>query len=143
MNESSAHAAPLAHNDEIDAVTLEVLRNALEATADEMGAVLRLTAFSPNIKERMDASCAVFDADARLVAQAEHVPVHLGSMLSAIGVTMKTVDILEPADIIIVNDPFIGGAHLPDVTLIAPVHLGERLIGYVATRAHHADVGGM
>jgi len=143
MNESSAHAAPLAHNDGIDAVTLEVLRNALEATADEMGAVLRLTAFSPNIKERMDASCAVFDADARLVAQAEHVPVHLGSMLSAIGVAMKTVDILEPADIIIVNDPFIGGAHLPDVTLIAPVHLGERLIGYVATRAHHADVGGM
>jgi len=143
MNESSPRAAPLIHNDEIDAVTLEVLRNALEATADEMGAVLRLTAFSPNIKERMDASCALFDADARLVAQAEHVPVHLGSMLSAIGVTMKTVDVLEPADIIIVNDPFIGGAHLPDVTLIAPVHLGERLIGYVATRAHHADVGGM
>ncbi|MGO8865000.1 MAG: hydantoinase B/oxoprolinase family protein [Alphaproteobacteria bacterium] len=143
MNETSARAAPPVHNDEIDAVTLEVLRNALEATADEMGAVLRLTAFSPNIKERMDASCAVFDADARLVAQAEHVPVHLGSMLSAIGVTMKTVDVLEPADIIIVNDPFIGGAHLPDVTLIAPVHLGERLIGYVATRAHHADVGGM
>ena len=129
--------------DSIDPVTLEVLRNALEATAQEMGGVLKLTSFSPNIKERMDASCAVFDAAAQLVAQAEHVPIHLGSMLRAVGPTVAAVGTLAPGDIVIVNDPFVGGAHLPDVTLIAPVHAGDALIGYVATRAHHADVGGM
>jgi N-methylhydantoinase B len=129
--------------DGIDPVTLEVLRNALEATAQEMGGVLKLTSFSPNIKERMDASCAIFDAAAQLVAQAEHVPIHLGSMLRAVGPTVAAVGTLAPGDIVIVNDPFVGGAHLPDVTLIAPVHAGDALIGYVATRAHHADVGGM
>jgi len=127
----------------IDPVTLEVLRNALEATAQEMGGVLRLTSFSPNIKERMDASCAIFDSEAQLVAQAEHVPIHLGSMLKAVGPIIAAVGPLAPGDVIIVNDPFVGGAHLPDITLIAPVHAGEALIGYVATRAHHADVGGM
>src|SRR5262245_21976182 len=126
-----------------DPVTLEVLRNALEATAQEMGAVLKLTSFSPNIKERMDASCAIFDAEAQLIAQAEHVPIHLGSMLKAVGPTIAAVGTLEPGDVIITNDPFVGGAHLPDVTLIAPVHAGDRLLGYVATRAHHSDVGGM
>jgi N-methylhydantoinase B len=126
-----------------DPVTLEVLRNALEATAQEMGAVLKLTSFSPNIKERMDASCAIFDAEARLIAQAEHVPIHLGSMLKAVGPTIAAVGTLEPGDVVIVNDPFVGGAHLPDVTLIAPVHAGGALLGYVATRAHHSDVGGM
>jgi N-methylhydantoinase B len=129
--------------DTIDPVALEVLRNALEATAQEMGGVLRLTSFSPNIKERMDASCAVFDANAQLVAQAEHVPIHLGSMLKAVGPTITAVGPLAPGDVIIVNDPFVGGAHLPDITLIAPVHAADTLIGYVATRAHHADVGGM
>src|SRR5262245_42589967 len=126
-----------------DPITLEVLRNALEATAQEMGGVLKLTSFSPNIKERMDASCAIFDAAAQLVAQAEHVPIHLGSMLRAAGPTVAAVGTLAPGDIVIVNDPFVGGAHLPDVTLIAPVHAGDALIGYVASRAHHADVGGM
>jgi N-methylhydantoinase B len=129
--------------DIIDPVTLEVLRNALEATAQEMGGVLKLTSFSPNIKERMDASCAIFDADAQLVAQAEHVPIHLGSMLKAVGPTIAAVGPLAARDVVIVNDPFVGGAHLPDITLIAPVHAGDALIGYVATRAHHADVGGM
>src|SRR6476661_3771149 len=116
----------------IDPVTLEVLRNALESIADEMGAVLKRTSFSPNIKERMDASCAVFDANAQLVAQAEHVPVHLGSML-------RSVEAVEDGDVIIVNDPFTNGSHLPDITVVAPVFApkdqGGRHIAYVATRA--------
>jgi N-methylhydantoinase B len=131
----------------IDPITLEVLRNALESVADEMGAVLKRTSFSPNIKERMDASCAVFDAAAQLVAQAEHVPVHLGSMLVAVKATIAKVGQVDEGDVVIVNDPFTGGSHLPDITLVAPVHVaqGESQVhfGYVATRAHHADVGGM
>jgi N-methylhydantoinase B len=127
----------------IDPITLEVLRNALESIADEMGAVLKRTSFSPNIKERMDASCAIFDAEAQLVAQAEHVPVHLGSMLRAVSATVAAVGGTEEGDVVIVNDPFTGGSHLPDITVVAPVHAKRRHIGYVATRAHHADVGGM
>ncbi len=127
----------------LDPITLEVLRNTLEATAQEMGAVLKLTAFSTNIKERMDASCAIFDSRARLVAQAEHVPVHMGSMLAAIGATLAAIDPLEEGDVIVVNDPFVAGAHLPDVLLVAAVYAEGVLIGYVATRAHHADVGGL
>src|SRR5205809_164621 len=127
----------------IDPITLEVLRNALESIADEMGAVLKRTSFSPNIKERMDASCAIFDAEAQLVAQAEHVPMHLGSMLRSVEATIAAVGRVEEGDAVIVNDPFIGGSHLPDITLVAPVHAEGRHIGYVATRAHHADVGGM
>ena len=130
-------------NTSFDPITLEVLRNALEATAQEMGAVLKLTAFSPNIKERMDASCAIFDANAQLVAQAEHVPVHLGSMLRAVSTTVAAVDSLAEGDVILVNDPFIGGSHLPDVMVIAPVFGDGALIGYAATRAHQADIGGM
>ncbi len=131
------------HMPRFDPITLEVLRNALEATAQEMGGTLKLTSFSPNIKERMDASCAIFDAKAQLIAQAEHVPVHLGSMLKAVGPTLAAVGRLDRGDVVIVNDPFVGGAHLPDITLIAPAHVGDTLIGYVATRAHHSDVGGM
>ena len=127
----------------IDPITLEVLRNALESIADEMGAVLKRTSFSPNIKERMDASCAIFDVEAQLVAQAEHVPVHLGSMLRAVSATVAAVGGVGEGDVVIVNDPFTGGSHLPDITLVAPVHAEGRHIGYVATRAHHADVGGM
>src|SRR6266699_6251066 len=127
----------------IDPITLEVLRNALESIADEMGAVLKRTSFSPNIKERMDASCAIFDAEAQLVAQAEHVPVHLGSMLRSVEATIAAAGRVEEGDVVIVNDPFTGGSHLPDITLVAPVHAEGRHIGYVATRAHHADVGGM
>src|SRR5215212_11944768 len=127
----------------IDPVTLEVMRNALESIADEMGAVLKRTSFSPNIKERMDASCAIFDAEAQLVAQAEHVPVHLGSMLRAVSATVAAVGRVEEGDVVIVNDPFTGGSHLPDITVVAPMHLEKRHLGYVATRAHHADIGGM
>src|ERR1051325_7842613 len=127
----------------IDPITLEVLRNALESIADEMGAVLKRTSFSPNIKERMDASCAIFDAEAQLVAQAEHVPVHLGSMLRAVRATVDAVGAIEEGDVVIVNDPFTGGSHLPDITIVAPGHFEHRHLGYVATRAHHADIGGM
>ncbi len=127
----------------LDAATLEVLRNALDATAEEMGAVLRRTAFSPNIKERMDASCAIFDRRAQLVAQAEHVPVHLGSMLTALAPTLADSPPLGPGDVLIVNDPFVAGAHLPDVLFVSAVHAQGVHIGYVATRAHHSDVGGM
>src|SRR3954451_13591684 len=138
--------APLRRN-VIDPITLEVLRNALESIADEMGAVLKRTSFSPNIKERMDASCAIFDAQAQLVAQAEHVPVHLGSMLRAVGAMVEAAGAGDEGDVLIVNDPFTGGSHLPDITVVAPVHVptdrGGRHLGYVATRAHHADVGGM
>src|SRR6202166_1178262 len=146
MNDTSAQA--LARPNTIDPVTLEVLRNALESIADEMGAVLKRTSFSPNIKERMDASCAIFDSAAQLVAQAEHVPVHLGSMLRSVEATIAAVGTVEEGDVVIVNDPFTGGSHLPDITIVAPVYVeakGQttRHIGYVATRAHHADVGGM
>lgn len=126
-----------------DPIRLEVLRNALEATAQEMGVVLKCTSFSPNIKERMDASCAIFDADAALVAQAEHVPVHLGSMLRAVAPTLARLPPLVEGDVVIVNDPFVAGAHLPDITLIAPVFVESHCIAYVASRAHHSDVGGM
>ena len=132
----------------IDAITLEVLRNALQSVAEEMGAVLRNTSFSPNIKERMDASCAIFDAHGELVAQAEHVPVHLGSMLVALKQILSSSaerypNGLDAGDIILINDPFIGGAHLPDITVVAPIFHQQQLIGYIANRAHHADVGGM
>lgn len=130
-------------SNQIDAITLEVLRNALESVAEEMGAVLKLTSYSPNIKERMDASCAVFDRDAQLVAQAEHVPVHLGAMLRAVSRIVADIEPLEEGDVVVVNDPFVNGAHLPDISLVAPVFLEGRLAGYVSNRAHHSDVGGM
>lgn len=142
MSRDNGAAVELRRND-IDAITLEVLRNALESVADEMGAVLKLTSFSPNIKERMDASCSIFDAAAQLVAQAEHVPVHMGAMLRAVQATVAAAGPIDPGDVIIVNDPYVGGAHLPDITLVAPVDIGTRRIAYVATRAHHSDVGGM
>jgi len=126
-----------------DAITLEVLRNALDSIAEEMGETLRLTSFSANIKERMDASCAVFDAKAELIAQAEHVPVHIGSMARALSATIADLPPLDEGDVVIANDPFVAGAHLPDILLMAPVFVDSRLIAYVATRAHHADVGGM
>ncbi|QTD94935.1 hydantoinase B/oxoprolinase family protein [Burkholderia anthina] len=126
-----------------DPIAMEVLRNALEASAQEMGFVLKQTAFSPNIKERMDASCALFDSQAQLIAQAEHVPVHLGSMLKAVGPTLQQSGPLVEGDVLIINDPFIAGAHLPDITVLAPIHFEGTLIGYAASRAHHSDVGGM
>lgn len=107
-----------------------------------MGANLRRSAFSPNIKERLDESCALFDAAGRLIAQAEHIPVHLGAMPSAVEAAATDFPELEPGDQIIVNDPYRGGSHLPDITLIAPFFWKEKLKGYAVNRAHHADVGG-
>lgn len=123
-----------------DAVALSVFSSRIAAVCDEMGAVLRRTAFSPNIKDRQDFSCAVFDAGGGLCAQAAHIPVHLGSMAYAMADIVSSLD-WEPGDQVIVNDPFLGGTHLPDVTLIAPVFSGGALEGFVANRAHHADIG--
>jgi len=125
----------------IDSVTLEVFRNKLESIAEEMGKVLIRSAYSPNIKERQDCSTALFDADGRMVAQAEHIPVHLGAMPDAVAaVTAKDP---EPGDAYILNDPFEGGTHLPDVTIVSPIATESDVIGYAVTRAHHADMGGM
>jgi N-methylhydantoinase B len=124
-------------------ITLELLKNAFTAVPEEMGAALKRTAYSPNIKERMDASCALFDAGGRMLAQAEHIPVHLGAMPLTVNVAVKHVEELNEGDQIVVNDPYHGGSHLPDITLINPVFYEERLAGYAVNRAHHADVGGM
>ncbi|MFT4949149.1 MAG: N-methylhydantoinase B [Natronomonas sp.] len=122
-------------------VELEVLRNQLESVAEEMGRVLVHGAYSPNITERRDCSTALFDADGRLVAQAEHIPVHLGAMPAAVGAVLDRDP--EPGDLFALNDPFEGGTHLPDVTLVSPVVREGRVVAYAASRAHHADVGGM
>jgi N-methylhydantoinase B len=127
----------------VDPVTLEVVRNALVGAAEEAGAALRRTAYSPNIKERVDCSTAVFDAHARMVAQAEHIPVHLGSMPASVDAALAAFDTLDPGDQVLVSDPYAGGTHLPDWTLVAPVHDPSGvLLGYAANRAHHSDVGG-
>jgi N-methylhydantoinase B len=126
----------------IDAVSLEVYHHALAAIAEEMGVALCRSAFSPNIKERRDFSCAVFDAAGDLVAQAAHIPVHLGSTPLSVAAAIAAHR-MERGDVVVLNDPYAGGTHLPDVTVVAPVFLGGRRIGYVANRAHHADIGGM
>jgi N-methylhydantoinase B len=153
---------------QFDPTTLEIYRALYTSVAEEMGIALRRTAFSPNIKERRDYSCAVFDARGRVIAQGDHMPVHLGSMPMAVASALKAID-LQPGDVVALNDPFAGGTHLPDVTLVMPVVLGQlsvvsrtpgpkkrnerekqqlttdnepRTIFYVANRAHHADIGG-
>ncbi|GIW44084.1 MAG: N-methylhydantoinase B [Candidatus Binatia bacterium] len=128
---------------EPDVVEIEVFRHRVAAIAEEMGAVLARSGFSANIKERRDFSCAVFDSDGQLVAQAAHIPVHLGSMQLAVESVLARCTLVE-GDVVGVNDPFSGGTHLPDLTLVAPVCLAQRTrpFGYVAARAHHADVGG-
>ena len=128
----------------MDPAALQVLISRLTGVAEEMGAVLRRASFSPNIKERMDASAALFTADGELLVQAEHIPVHLGSMPASVAAAIDVFgDSLEPGQQVLLNDPFAGGTHLNDLTLIAPCFVGGRLIGWAANRAHHADVGGM
>jgi N-methylhydantoinase B len=131
----------------VDPISLEIFRSALTAIAEEMGAVLTRSGYSPNIKERRDFSCALFDARGRLVAQAAHIPVHLGSMPDSVAAALAVFDTFAPGDVIALNDPFLGGTHLPDITLIAPIFAGSgrhpELVGFAANRAHHADVGGM
>ena len=124
----------------MDAISLSVFASRLNAVCDEMGAVLQRTAFSPNIRDRLDFSCAVFDAQGELCAQAAHIPVHLGSMAYAMQGIVSQLN-WQPGDMVIVNDPYLGGTHLPDVTLIAPVFFDNELLAFVANRAHHADIG--
>ncbi len=121
---------------------LAVLLARLTGVAGEMGAVLRRAAFSPNIKERADCSAALFTPDGELLVQAEHIPVHLGSMPASVGAAIAAVGDPGPGQHVVVNDPFAGGTHLNDVTVVTPAHLDGRLVGWAANRAHHADVGG-
>jgi len=141
----------------INPIRLEVFNHLFASIAEEMGAVLRRSSYSPNIKERRDFSCAVFDASGAMIAQAAHIPVHLGSMplsvqsaISSFSTLQKGISadqdssspLLAPGDMILLNDPYRGGTHLPDMTLVSPVFFQGDLAGFVASRAHHADVGG-
>jgi N-methylhydantoinase B len=125
----------------IDPVTLSVFVSALAGVAEEMGAVLVRSSYSSNIKERRDCSCALFDANGRMIAQAEHIPVHLGAMQEAVAAVRERAP--EPGDVFMLNDPFSGGTHLPDITLVGAVDVDGEIVGYTVTRAHHSDVGGM
>lgn len=132
----------------IDPIRIEVFKHLFSAVAEEMGVILKKSSYSPNIKERKDFSCAIFDANGRMVAQAAHIPVHLGSMPLSVEAAIRAFPDLQPEDAIILNDPYRGGTHLPDITLVSPVFVDEndhllQLRGYVASRAHHADVGGL
>lgn len=124
----------------MDAITLEILRNQLESIAEEMGQVLITGAYSPNIKERRDCSTALFDKDGRMIAQAEHIPVHLGAMPEAVTAVRDRDP--QPGDVFVLNDPFSGGTHLPDITMVSPLVVKKEIVGYAVSRAHHADVGG-
>jgi N-methylhydantoinase B len=124
----------------IDPVTLQVLAGGLRAACEEMGAVLIRSAHSSNIKERHDCSTALFDPVGELIMQAEHIPVHLGSMPAAVAAIVDESQ--AEGDLWVLNDPYRGGTHLPDVTLISPVFVEEELVGFAASRAHHADIGG-
>ncbi len=126
--------------DASQAIELSLFARRIEAVCDEMGAQLRRAAFSPNIRDRLDYSCAVFDVAGELAAQAAHIPVHLGSMAYAMQDIVRRFD-WRPGDQVILNDPFMGGTHLPDVTLVMPVFHGGTLVGFVANRAHYADIG--
>ncbi|MCL6471378.1 MAG: hydantoinase B/oxoprolinase family protein [Firmicutes bacterium] len=124
----------------IDPITIQVFGNLFASIAEEMGVVLGRTAYSANIKERRDFSCAIFDKDLNLIAEGSHIPVHLGAMPLSLFAAARSYD-FEPGDVIILNDPFTGGTHLPDVTLISPVFFDSKLAGFAVSRAHHADIG--
>ena len=128
----------------VNPILLQVFRNRFVAIAEEMGVTLGRTAFSPNIKERRDYSCALFDTNGDMIAQAAHIPVHLGSMPLSVKAAIAAMP-MQDGDMVMLNDPFAGGTHLPDITLVAPIFVdGHRNPSfYVANRAHHSDVGGM
>jgi 5-oxoprolinase (ATP-hydrolysing) len=133
-----------------DPVSLEIFKHLFASAAEEMGVTLGRTAYSPNIKERKDYSCACFDSSGRLIAQAAHIPVHLGAMPASVRAAIEHFPQFEPGDVILLNDPFLGGTHLPDITMVSPVFITDdpdgltgELFGFVASRAHHADIGGM
>src|SRR5690606_32591044 len=125
----------------LEQAQLEIFKNLFASIAEEMGVVMQRSAYSPNIKERLDFSCALFDPNGNMVAQAAHIPVHLGSMPLSVRAALDAFG-LEPGDVVILNDPFNGGTHLPDVTVVSPIFLDGRMIGLAANRAHHADIGG-
>ena len=126
----------------VNPILMQVFKNRFAAIAEEMGVTLNRTAFSPNIKERRDFSCAIFDQNGDMIAQAAHIPVHLGSMPLSVKAAIESCA-MEDGDMVMLNDPFQGGTHLPDITLVAPVYTGEAAPSfYVANRAHHSDVGG-
>ncbi|MCB9135669.1 MAG: hydantoinase B/oxoprolinase family protein [Anaerolineales bacterium] len=129
-------------------IRLEIFKHLFAAIPEEMGALLRRASYSPNIKERLDYSCALFDARGDMIAQAAHIPVHLGAMPLSVKAAIARFTTLHPGDVIILNDPFRGGSHLPDITLVSPIFIEPTnqspiLFGFAASRAHHADVGGM
>ncbi|HID57030.1 TPA: hydantoinase B/oxoprolinase family protein, partial [Candidatus Poribacteria bacterium] len=126
-----------------DPVRLEIFRNLFSSIAEEMGVTLLRSAFSPNIKERRDFSCAIFDGEGRMIEQAAHIPVHLGSMPLSVQGALGRIKELMPGDVIMLNDPFSGGTHLPDITLITPVFIEDKPLFFLANRAHHSDVGGI
>ena len=128
----------------MDAITLEVMRNRFFAITEEMGAALIRTAYSTNIKDRRDCSCALFDLNGNTIAQAEHIPVHSGVLPWGVKGALKTIDVesLKPGDVIMHNDPFIGGTHLPDIIIFAPIFYDGQLVAFVGNLAHHVDVGG-
>ncbi|MDH3457811.1 MAG: hydantoinase B/oxoprolinase family protein [Gemmatimonadota bacterium] len=125
----------------LDAIELEVMAHAFASIAEEMGAVLVSSALSPNVRERRDSSAALFDARGQMIAQAAHIPVHLGAMPEAVA-AVQALD-PRPNDTFVLNDPFTGGTHLPDITMVHAIGLGHDLAGYAVVRAHHSDVGGM
>ena len=126
-----------------DAIELEVFRHLFTALAEEMGAALKRASFSPNIKERRDYSCALFNPEGVAVSLGDHMPVHLGAMPMSVEAALAELGALAPDDVVCLNDPFRGGTHLPDITLMSAVYAAEdALLGYVASRAHHSDVGG-
>src|ERR1700691_526735 len=132
-------AAPMT----VDPIRLEIFKNLFHSVAEEMGAALRRSAFSPNIKERRDYSCAVFNAAGKVLAMGDHMPVHLGSMPMSVRAALDAFP-LEAGDVALLNDPYAGGTHLPDLTMVMPVFppRSKRPLFYIANRAHHADVGG-
>ncbi|HVC32673.1 MAG TPA: hydantoinase B/oxoprolinase family protein, partial [Chloroflexota bacterium] len=129
---------------QLDPITFEVIRNALTEATEEMALALRRSAYSTNIKTRQDFSCAFFDRQLRVIAQAFSQPVHLGSFVELVPRAVRAYgpERLGPGDMLVVNDPYGGGVHLNDITVIAPVFCGASLLGYVANLAHHVDVGG-
>ncbi len=128
-----------------DPITLEIFKNLFVSVAEEMGVTLGRTAYSPNIKERRDFSCACFLADGKMVAQAAHIPVHLGAMPASVRSALAAFETWTPGDLVVLNDPYLGGTHLPDITMVSPAFVdeGNTPSFFVASRAHHADVGGM
>ena len=133
---------PKANREKLEVTSLELFTNRFRSIADEMGALLSRTAFSVNIKERLDFSCALLDRYGELIVNAPHIPVHLGGMGLCVRSLIKTID-MKPGDIVITNHPAYGGSHLPDITLVKPVFdRDQKLIGYLANRAHHAEIGG-